>query len=108
MMNQILQYNNRLVSPFVPLHGMFTECCSWLSLLSVCYFRTKKDWETSRSHSQVHTMDGIIIGRKSNSNATIVYNHHNKKCCYPKSRSIDPHRQLGSIYPNIKYNIRMF
>jgi hypothetical protein len=33
-----------------------------LPLFSVCYFHHEKDSDASRSKSQAHTMDGIVLG----------------------------------------------
>ena len=53
-------------------------------------------------------MDGIILGRNSNSNAAIVYDPCNKNFYFPESYGIDPHRQPGSVYSNIKYDGGLF
>ena len=102
MMNHILaKYNERLTSLFMLVHGTLADSRTWLPLFSVCYFHTKKDGVTSRSHSQAHTMDGIILFRDLNSNTAIVYNPCNKNFHYPESYCIDPHHQLGLVYSNI-------
>ena len=109
MMNHIpAKYNDRLASPFMLVHGTLADSRTWLPLFSVCYFHTARDGGTSRSHSQAHTMDGIILGRDSNSNAAIVYNPRNKNFYFPESYRIDPHRQPGSVYSNIKYDGNLF
>jgi hypothetical protein len=53
---------------------------TWLHLFSVCYYHHEKDSDASRSKSQAHTMDGIIIGSSPTSNAILVYNPRNQRC----------------------------
>ena len=79
MMNHVpAKYNDRLASPFMLVHGTLADSRTWLPLFSVCYFHTKKVGGIRRSNNRAHTMDGIILGRNSNSNAAIVYNPRNK------------------------------
>jgi hypothetical protein len=63
MMNMIPgKYQNKLASPFMLVHGIHPNPRTWLPLFSVCYFHHKKDSDASRSKSQAHTMDGIVLG----------------------------------------------
>ena len=63
MMNLIPgKYGTKLASPFMLAHGTGLDPRTWLSLFSVCYFHHKKDSNASRSKSQAHTMDGIVLG----------------------------------------------
>jgi hypothetical protein len=75
MMNMIPgKYHGKLASPFMLVHGACPDPRTWLPLFLLCYFHHEKDSNASRSKSQAHTMDGIIIGRSPTSNAILVYN----------------------------------
>jgi hypothetical protein len=78
------------------------------SLFLVCYFHHKKDRDASRSKSQAHTMDGIVLGQFSTSNAIYVYYPSNQRYYEPDSYRFDPYRLPSSIYPTIKYNGGLF
>ncbi len=63
MMNMILgKYQNKLASPFMLVHGIRPDPRTWLPLFLVYYFHHEKDSDASRSKSQAHTMDGIVLG----------------------------------------------
>ena len=79
MMNMIPgRYNNKLASPFMLVHGVRPDPITWLPIFSICYFHHEKDSDASRSKTQAHTLDGIILGRSPTSNAIPVYNPHNQ------------------------------
>ena len=63
MMNMIPgKYGSKLPSPFMLAHAKCPDQRTWLPLFSVCYFHHEKDSNASRSKSQAHTMDGIVLG----------------------------------------------
>jgi hypothetical protein len=86
MMNMILgKYHGKLASPFMLIHGVHLDPRTWLPLFLVCYFHHEKDSDASRSKSQAHTMDGIVLGRSITSNAILVYNPRNQHYYEPDS-----------------------
>ncbi len=85
------KYQNKLASPFMLVHGIRPNPRTWLPLFSVCYFHHEKDSDASRSKSQAHTMDGIVLGRSPTSNATLVYNPWNQCYYEPDSYKINPY-----------------
>ncbi len=109
MMNMIPgKYQNKLASPFMLIHGIRLNPRTWLPLFSVCYFHHKKDSDASRSKSQAHTMDGIVLGRSPTSNAILIYNPWNQRYYEPDSYKIDPYRVPSSVYSTIKYDSGLF
>ncbi len=72
------KYCNKLASPFMLVHGKRPDTRTWLSLFLLCYFHHDKVSDASRSKRQAHTMDGIIVGCSSTSNAILVYNPRNQ------------------------------
>jgi len=109
MMNMIPgKYGIRLASPFMLAHGTHPDPRTWLPLFSVCYFHHAKDSDASRSKSQAHTMDGIILGRSPTTNAILVYNPRNQCYYEPNSYRINPYRLPPSVYPTIKYDGGLF
>ncbi len=109
MMNMIPgKYGSKLASPFMLAHGTRPDPRTWLPLFSLCYFHHEKDSDASRSKSQAHTMDGIVIGRSPTSNAILVYNPRNQRYYEPDSYKLDPYRVPSSVYPTIKYDGGLF
>ncbi|KAL7527259.1 hypothetical protein ACHAWF_003100, partial [Thalassiosira exigua] len=109
MMNMIPgKFCGRLASPFMLVHGVRPDQRMWTPIFSVCYFHHEKDWDDKRSHTQAHTMDGIIVGRSPTSNAVLVYNPHTKQYYEPDSYRIDPYRLPSSMYPAITYDGGLF
>ncbi len=109
MMNIIPgKYQNKLASPFMLIHGIRPNPRTWLPLFSVCYFHHKKDSDASRSKSQAHTMDRIVLGRSPTSNAILIYNPWNQRYYKSDSYKIDPYRVPSSVYPTIKYDGGLF
>ena len=109
MMNMIPgKYGSKLASPFMLTHGTRPDPRTWLPLFSVCYFHHEKDSDASRSKSQAHTMDGILVGRSPTSNAILVYNPRNQRYYEPDSYKLDPYRVPSSVYPTIKYDGGLF
>jgi hypothetical protein len=109
MMNMIPgKYGAKLASPFMLAHGTRPDNRTWLPIVSVCYFHHEKDSDASRSKSQAHTMDGILLGRSPTSNAILVYNPRNQKYYEPDSYKLDPYRVPSSVYPTIKYDGGLF
>ena len=109
MMNMIPgKYGSKLASPFMLAHGTRPDPRTWLPLFSICYFHHEKDSDASRSKSQAHTMDGIVIGRSPTSNAILVYNPRNQRYYEPDSYKLDPYRVPSSVYPTIKYDGGLF
>jgi hypothetical protein len=70
MMNAIPgKFGGKLASPFMLAHGVGHDERTWFPLFSVCYFYHILNEDTPRSHTQSHTMDGIVIGSSPTSNA---------------------------------------
>jgi hypothetical protein len=109
MMNMIPgKYQNKLASPFMLVHGIRPDPRTWLPLFSVCYFRHEKNSDASRSKSQAHTMDGIVLSRSHTLNAILVYNPQNQRYYKPDSYKINPYRVPSSVYPTIRYDGGLF
>jgi hypothetical protein len=109
MMNAIPgKIHGRLASPFLLVHGVGHDPCTWVPIFSLCYFHHKKDGDISQSKHQAHTMDGIIVGRLSILNALLVYNPRNKQYYEPNSYPIDSYRLPSLVYHNIKYDGSLF
>jgi hypothetical protein len=115
MMNIILgKYKGKLASPlmpFMPFMLIYIACPdprTWLPLFLLCYFHHKKDSDASRSKNQAHTLDGIVIGRSSTSNALLVYNPRNQQYYKPNSYRLDSYHLPSSVYPSIVYDGGLF
>ncbi len=109
MMNMIPgKYCKKLASPFMLVHRARPDPRTWLPLFLLCYFHHKKDSEASRSKSQAHTMDGIVLGRSPTSNAILVYNPRNQCFYKPDSYRLDPFCLPSSVYPSIRYDGGLF
>eukprot|EP00970_Alexandrium_tamarense_P002243 scaffold324_cov188-Alexandrium_tamarense.AAC.2 len=109
MMNMIPgKFHGKLASPFMLVHGEKADQRTWIPIFSVCYFHHNKDGSCVRSKNQAHTMDGIVIGRSTTSNAIRVYNPRNKQYYEPDSYRIDPFRLPVSVYPTITYDGGLF
>jgi hypothetical protein len=105
MMNAIPgTYSGHLASPFLLVHGVGHDECTWIPLFSICYFHHDKDSDQQRPKPQAHTMDGIVIGCLPTLNALLVYNPRNQKYYEPNSYCINPYRLPTSVYPNIEYD----
>ena len=105
MMNAIPgKFGSKLASPFLLAHGVSHDECTWFSLFLVCYFHHVQDGDTSRSHTQSHTLDGIAIGRSPTSNALLVYNPRTKMYYEPDSYRLDPYQLPLLVYPQLKYD----
>ncbi len=102
------KYCGKLASPFILIHGACPNPRTWLPLFLLYYFHHKKDSNASRSKSQAHTMDGIVLGRSPNSNRILVYNPRNQRHYEPDSYRIDPYRLPSLVYPIIQYNGGLF
>ncbi len=102
------KYGTTLASPFMLAHVMHPDPRTWLPLFSVCYVHHTKDSNASRSKSQAHTMDGIVLGCSPTSNAILVYNPRNQRYCEPDSYKMDPYCLPPSVYPTIKYDGGLF
>ncbi|KAL7525865.1 hypothetical protein ACHAWF_001539, partial [Thalassiosira exigua] len=109
MMNMIPgKFRDRLASPFMLVHGVRPDQRLWTPIFSVCYFHHTKDGDNKRSHTQAHTLDGIIVGRSPTSNVVLVYNPRTKQYYEPDSYRIDPYRLPSSMYPSITYDGGLF
>ena len=109
MMNMIPgKYKGKLCSPFMLAHGAKPDQRTWFPIFSMCYFHHEKDGDVIRSNNQAHTMDGIAIGRCTDSNALLVYNPRNKQFYQPDSYRLDPYRLPGSVYPSMVYDGGLF
>jgi hypothetical protein len=109
MMNMIPgKYCNKLASSFMLVHGKCPDTRTWLPLFFLCYFHHNKDSDASRSKHQAHTMDGIVVGHSSTSNAILVYNPQNQRYYEPDSYRFDPYCLPSSVYPNIIYDGGLF
>jgi hypothetical protein len=109
MMNMIPgTYRGHLASPFMLVHGVRPDQRTWLPIFSLCYFHHDKDSDASRSKHQAHTLDGIVVGRSSTSNAILVYNPRNQRYYEPDSYRLDAYRLPSSVYPSIVYDGGLF
>ncbi len=105
MMNTIPgKIHGHLASLILFVHGVGHDEHTWVPIFSFCYFHHEKDGDKKCSKNQAHTMDGVIVGHSSTSNALLVYNPHNKQYYKPNSYHIDSFCLLGSVYRNIKYD----
>ena len=64
----------KLVSPFMLIHGCPPDACSWVNLFLIYYFHHTKDGHIKRSKNQSNSMDGVIVGRSLTSNTLLVWN----------------------------------
>jgi hypothetical protein len=103
MIALLVKIHGRLASPFLLVHGVGHNPQAWVLILSLCYFHHEKDRDITRSHNQAHTMDGIIVGHSSTSNAIMAYNPRNKKYYKPDSYHINMYHLPSSVYHNIKH-----
>jgi hypothetical protein len=109
MMNMIPgKYKGKLASPFMLIHGVRPDPRTWLPLFSLCYFHHKKESDALRSNNQAHTLDGIVIGQSSTSNALLIYNPRNQQYCKPDSYRLDSYCLPSSVYPSIVYDGDLF
>ncbi len=90
------------------VHEKRPDTRTWLPLFSLCYFHHDKDSDASRSKHQAHTMDGIVVGCSSSSNAILVYNPRNQRYYEPDSYKLDPNYLPSSVYTNIVYDGGLF
>ena len=97
-----------LASPFLLVHGVGHDKRTWITLFSLCYFHHTKDGDLSHSKHQAHTMDGVIVGHSSTSNALLIYNPHTKQYYEPDSYRIDSYRLPSSVYSDVKYDGGLF
>ncbi|KAL7547756.1 hypothetical protein ACHAWF_011034 [Thalassiosira exigua] len=105
MMNMIpSKYCDKLTSPFMLVHGIHRDQRTWTRIFSICYFHHERDGDVRRSHTQAHTMDGVVVGRSPTSNALLVYNPRTCRYYEPDSYRIDPYRLPSSMYPDVKYD----
>jgi hypothetical protein len=102
------KHSGHLASPFLLVHGVGHDKCTWIPLFSLCYFHHVRNGNQKRSKHQAHTMDGIVIGRSPTSNALLVYNPRNKQYYELDSYCLDSYCLLTSIYPDAKYNGGLF
>jgi hypothetical protein len=92
MMNAIpSKLRKCLASPFLLIHGMGHDVCTWIPVFSMHNFHHEKDGDISRLKHQAHnnTMEGIDIVCSSWSNALQVYNPWNFQYYEPDSYWID-------------------
>ena len=109
MMNMIPgTYWGQLASPFMLVHGVRPDQRTWLPIFSLCYFHHDKDSDASCSKHQAHTLDGIVIGRSSTSNAILIYNPSTQQYYEPDSYRLDAYRLPSSVYPSIIYGGGLF
>ncbi len=108
-MNAILsKFKDCLASPFLLVHGVGHDVCTWILLFSMCFFHHKKDGDQSCLKHQAHTMEGFIIGRLPTSNALLVYNPRNHQYYEPDSYCIDSYRLPSYVYSDMKYDGGLF
>jgi hypothetical protein len=102
MMNTIPgKFKDRLALPFMLVHGIGHNIRTWTPLSSLCYFHHTKNGDDTHTKHMAHTMDGVIVGWSSTSNALMVYNPCNRQYYKPDSYQIDSYRLPGSVYPTI-------
>jgi hypothetical protein len=102
------KFGGKLASPFLLVHGSGHDERTWFPLFLVCYFHHVRDGNIPRSHCQLHTLDGIAIGRSPTSNALLVYNPRTKHYYEPDSYRLDPYWLSSSVYPSLKYDGGLF
>ena len=102
------KYHKKLASPFMLVHGVRPDPRTWHPLFLLCYFHHEKDSDTSRSKHQAHTLEGIVLGRSSTSNAILVYNPRNQWYYEPDSYRLDSYCFLSSVYPSIIHGSGLF
>jgi hypothetical protein len=109
MMNMIPgKYRGKLVSPFMLVHGVHLDPRTWLPEFLLCYFHHEKDSDALRSKNQAHTLDEIVIGQSSTSNAILVFNPSNQCYYEPDSYRPDAYYLLLTVYPTVIDNGRLF
>ncbi len=109
MMNMISgKYWDKLVSPFMLVHGVRPDPRTWLPIFLLCYFHHKKDSDALQSKNQPHTLDGRFIRRSSTSNAILLYNSQNQHYYKPDNYILDAYCLPLMVYPTIIYNGRLF
>lgn len=54
------------------------------------------------------TLDGVVLGRCSKSNALLVYNPRNKQRYEPDTHKFDSYRLPCSVYPDLQYDGGLF
>ncbi len=110
MMNAIPgKYGNKgLALPFLLVHSVGHDQCTWVPLFSLCFFHHEKDGDDTRTKHMAHTMDGVIVGCSPTSNALMVYNPRNKQYYEPDTYRIHSYRLLCSMYPTLKYDGSLF
>jgi hypothetical protein len=109
MMNAIPgKFGGKLASLFLLVHGVSHNERTWFPLFLVCYFHYVCNGDTSRLHTQSHTMDGIAIVCSPTSNALLVYNPWSKTYYEPDSFHLDPYQLPSSVYPQLKYDGGLF
>jgi hypothetical protein len=92
MMNAIPgKYSGCLAFPFLLVHGIEHDEQTWVPLFSLAYFHHEKDSNVQHSKHRAHTMDGIVIGRSSASNALLVCNLRNKQYYKPDRYHLNPY-----------------
>jgi hypothetical protein len=108
MMNMIPgKYGGKLASPFLLVHGVHLDQRTWVLLFLLCYFHHKKDSDSLLSNNQVHTLNGIAVGRIPLSNAILVYNPCSQRYYKPDSYRLDPYQLPSSVYPTINLFISL-
>jgi hypothetical protein len=109
MMNAIPgKHSGHLASPFLLFHSVGNDERTWVPLFLLAYFHHKKDGDIQQSKHQAHTMDGIVIGRSTTSNALLVYNPRSKQYYKPDSYRLDTYHLPGLAHPSNIYNGGLF
>ncbi len=109
MMNAIPgKHSGYLASPFLLVHGVGHNECTWIPLFSLCCFHHVQDGDQKHSKHQAHTMDGIVIGCSPTLNALLVYNPWNKHYYEPDSYRLDFYRLPTSVCPDVLYDGSLF
>ncbi len=109
MMNAIPgKFKDCLALPFMLVHGVDHNVCTWTPLFSLCYFHHKKDGDDTPSKHMAHTVDGMIVGHSPTSNTLMVYNPCNRQYYELDSYRIDSYRLSGSVYSILHYDGGLF
>jgi hypothetical protein len=109
MMNTIPgTYSGHHTSPFLLVHSVGHNECTWIPLFSHCYFHHERDSSQQRSKHQAHTMDGIVIDCSPTLNALMVYNLCTQQYFEPNSYCIDPYCLPTLVNLDIKYDGGLF
>lgn len=117
MINQIPgRLGRKLTFPFEMVHGVKPDSSTWFELFSIGYFPHSSENGESKSKSQANSLDGIAVGRDSQTNTVLFYNPVTRQyyrpavfkldegrlpiLCFPKSIQFDGGLSCGLVLSN--------